>query len=268
MTGAVRNRGGMPSFIALLAATLVVFTASPAAAVPAVPPTTTEVIAGQYLVTIAPVDHGSERVVAAQLASAHHLTVLHLYEHAVQGFAARMTDDEAGALRADPRVTAVEPDRSAHLDVRNVSPESDPPTRFASEPSAPASGSGVRVYVIDTGVDADAPALVGRASLGVDVVGTPITGTACNAARYRDRRRHRGRVQRYRTRCRHRRIASARLRRNREYVESARGDRLGHGQRGEARGRDCERECRRQRRSRRRDPTFDRERADVRGRGG
>ena len=194
MTGAVRNRGGMPSFIALLAATLVVFTASPAAALPAVPPTTTEVIAGQYLVTIAPVDHGSERVVAAQLASAHHLTVLHLYEHTVQGFAARMTDDEAGTLRANPprHRRRARPQRASRC--RDVSPESDPPTRFRVRAVGPGLGEwSARLR------DRHGRGCRRACARGACVVGCRRRRHAdhrhgVQRARYRDRRRHRART--------------------------------------------------------------------------
>ena len=51
---------------------------------------------------------------AGDLAQAHGGNVTHVYQHALKGFAVRLSPGEAADLASDPRVAYVEPDRVMH----------------------------------------------------------------------------------------------------------------------------------------------------------
>ena len=78
---------------------------------------------------------------------------------ALNGFAAELTDDQAGLLRSDPRVRLVEENA-----VRRVAG-----TRVSSPPMAPvrsSGGAGVVVGVVDTGIWPESPLFASSADLG------------------------------------------------------------------------------------------------------
>jgi hypothetical protein len=66
-------------------------------------------IPDQYIVVLRD-DVVSPRAAAADLASRHPVSVLHVYEHALKGFAARVPSGRVAALQADSRVLYVQPD--------------------------------------------------------------------------------------------------------------------------------------------------------------
>ncbi|GAA3467749.1 S8 family serine peptidase [Nonomuraea roseola] len=109
-----------------------------------------------YLVTAA------GRAEARALLTDGHLRVRRYYTSALPGFATWLTDHEAAALRTDPRVRSVEPDREVRaLDL--------PPL---GEPSSPSlAGEGVTVYVLDTGVDVTRKQFGDRAWRAFDATG-------------------------------------------------------------------------------------------------
>ncbi|MHC4794625.1 MAG: S8 family serine peptidase, partial [Planctomycetota bacterium] len=87
----------------------------------------------------------------------------HRYRHAIVGFAGAFSPAEAGRLASDPRVVAVDPDLGGRLD--GADDRIDPPWehRRISSPDGDAvaldrcgaTGAGVTVVVIDSGVKAD-----------------------------------------------------------------------------------------------------------------
>lgn len=113
--------------------------------------------------------------------------VTHVYEHALNGFAATLTDSLLTLLRGDARVRAVELDRTVRasetqtptptwgqdrVDQRNL-----PLDRAYSYTST---GSGVDAYVVDTGILTTHPDFGGRAIHGTDTVDGDADATDCN----------------------------------------------------------------------------------------
>lgn len=112
-----------------------------------------------------------------RLVSAHGGTLLYRYEHALKGFAARLSPAAAEALRHNPNVAYVEPDAIVYpADVQSGAPwgldridQYDLPLNDSYAYSS--YGAGVTAYVIDTGIDTAHPEFGGRASVGYDALG-------------------------------------------------------------------------------------------------
>jgi subtilisin family serine protease len=147
-------------------------------------------IANQYIVVFnewatGPAGEFSQSAQAAeQLTLAFGGRVKHVYKHALNGYAAEMSEAEALAISEDPRVAYVEEDGEMSL----VATQSNPPWGLdrIDQRNRPLSGtytynwtgSGVRAYVIDTGIRTTHTQFGGRASAVYDVNGG--NGQDCN----------------------------------------------------------------------------------------
>src|SRR3982751_6170624 len=122
--------------------------------------------------------------VASELAATHQGRLNHVYQHAINGFAVEMTEQQAEALSQDFRVKYVEEDGVVTLDTT----QSNPPWGLdrIDQRNLPLSatytynwtGSGVRAYVIDTGIRTSHTQFGGRASNVFDAFGG--NGVDCN----------------------------------------------------------------------------------------
>lgn len=109
--------------------------------------------------------------VARQLTAAHRGRLRFVYETAIRGFAASLSDDAADALRRNPNVAYVEPDREVTLFDTQVNPPAWGIDRIdqrvlplSGSYTYPNTGASVNVYVLDTGIRLSHTEFGGRAS--------------------------------------------------------------------------------------------------------
>jgi len=118
---------------------------------------------------------------ANSLAAMHGAAVKYTYRHAINGAAMRMSEAAARALARDPRVRYVEQDAMSYI----VADQSNPPAwgiDRADERQLPLDnnyhwdfdGSGVNIYVIDTGIRTTHNDFNGRASWGIACIGSEV----------------------------------------------------------------------------------------------
>jgi subtilisin family serine protease len=122
--------------------------------------------------------------VASEMVATHRGQLKHLYQHALNGFAVQMTPEDAEALSQDFRVKYVEEDGVVTADAT----QSNPPWGLdrIDQRARPLNaiynsnwtGSGVRAYVIDTGIRTTHTQFGGRASNVFDAFGG--NGVDCN----------------------------------------------------------------------------------------
>lgn len=110
--------------------------------------------------------------------------VKHVYQHALNGYAAEMSEEAALALSKDSRVAFVEEDSIMHTTVtqNNATWGLDRIDQRALPLSTTYThnftGAGVHAYIIDTGIRTTHTQFGGRASVGFDAVGG--NGQDCN----------------------------------------------------------------------------------------
>ncbi|MEK6410976.1 MAG: S8 family peptidase [Acidobacteriota bacterium] len=133
-------------------------------------------IPNQYIVVLNDDISGSEVASrAAEMARASGGIVSHIYRYSLTGFSARMSEAAAIALSLDPRVEFVEEDGEVFPGTTQLNPPSWGLDRIDqrdlpvdSSYSYTKDGTGVNVYVIDTGMRLTHQDFGGRAYLGAD----------------------------------------------------------------------------------------------------
>ncbi|MFJ5779340.1 S8 family peptidase [Streptomyces sp. NPDC093094] len=135
-------------------------------------------VGGSYLVTLG-ADTGASSAEGRGIAGAYGARISHIYGTVLNGYAVRATAGQAGRLAADPRVASVAQDTRMAVEGTQKNPPSWGLDRV-DRPNLPLDrryiwpengGSGVTVYVIDTGVRTTHRDFGGRARHGWDFVG-------------------------------------------------------------------------------------------------
>src|SRR6185436_6094479 len=124
--------------------------------------------------------------IADDLSVKHHGKIKHLYDKALKGFAAEISDADAAALADDYRVKYVEEDGIASIDTTQTGATWG--LDRIDQRNLPLDGSytynttatNVHAYIIDTGILITHTQFGGRASVGVDEVGDGQNGIDCN----------------------------------------------------------------------------------------
>ena len=151
-----------------------------------------DVVPGQYVVLFRRERMAASTVTAGELAArklAGGRGVLRrTFTHAVQGFAAELSDSAVAALQADPDVALVATDPVVHASAGQV--ETSAPwgldridqmwLTLDGQYHYTASGAGTSVYIVDTGINLTHTEFGGRAVTGVDYVTSGGTATDCN----------------------------------------------------------------------------------------
>jgi subtilisin family serine protease len=148
-----------------------------------------ELIPGQYIVVFRG-DVRDVKSVAKALAGKHRAKLRRTYEAALKGMAIELPDTAAAALRQEPAVEYVEQNQVVRADAGLiVQPGATAGLDRVDQRFLPLSGTysytsdgtGVRVYIIDSGLNFGHSDFGGRAVLGTDVSWAPITdGVDCN----------------------------------------------------------------------------------------
>lgn len=142
-------------------------------------------IEGQYIVVFKDnVAAHNVPSMASSMAQAQRGQVIHSYSNVIKGFAAKMSKEAAAELAKDLNVAFVEPDQKVYAIATQSNPtwgldrvdQSNLPLDNAYTYNF--DGSGVRAYIIDTGIRTSHAEFGGRASAGFDAFGG--NGQDCN----------------------------------------------------------------------------------------
>ncbi len=137
-----------------------------------------QLIPNRFIVTVAP------RTDPGGVASAAGIRADRVYRRVLNGFVATLSELTQSRLLNDYRVVRIEQDRQVTMSVASKSWGLDRIDQRAlplnNTYNAPGTGTGVSVFVVDSGIRFDHTMFGGRALRGIDVVGDGYNGADCN----------------------------------------------------------------------------------------
>lgn len=144
-----------------------------------------QTIPGRYIVVFRRSVKDADRD-AVRIAGIHRGKLKHVYRSALKGMALDLPDAAVAALRADPSVAYVEADQIAHIVTEQAGATwgldraDQRALPLTTTYSYFANGTGVRVYIIDTGINFGHAEFGGRAVTGIDQVSAGGSAADCN----------------------------------------------------------------------------------------
>ncbi|HVL90176.1 MAG TPA: S8 family serine peptidase, partial [Actinomycetota bacterium] len=144
------------------------------------------VIPNQYIVVFHDTLVSDVGVAASTMARENDARIQFVYQHALKGFSAEMSPAAAAKMALDRRVAWIEPDQEMEL----IATQSNPPWGLdrIDQRDRPlnqsyvynATGSGVKSYIIDTGIRRTHADFGGRAIVGYDAITSGGSANDCN----------------------------------------------------------------------------------------
>ncbi|HVG57275.1 MAG TPA: S8 family serine peptidase [Hyalangium sp.] len=147
-------------------------------------------IAGEFIVVLKETPPGSTprpvQPLAQQLSTQYGGTAFTIYEHALRGFASKMTEDQAKAMSNDGEVAYVQQNQeivafdtqsNATWGLDRIDQRDLPLDKTYSYN---VQGKGVHAYIIDTGIRVSHSEFEGRADVGFDAINDGQKGNDCN----------------------------------------------------------------------------------------
>ncbi|HEX6289134.1 MAG TPA: S8 family peptidase [Herpetosiphonaceae bacterium] len=171
-------------FVSALMLSVGVLASAPAAASATFIPAPRNAIADQYIVVLKDGAGANAGSVAADV-GAH---PKYVYDAALNGFAATLSQGQLRALQKHPRVAYIEQDQEVSIEMTQPVSGGQWGLDRIDQPNLPLNGtyvfntmaSNVTVYLLDTGIYLNHWEFGGRAAIAYDVLGTPNPGGDCN----------------------------------------------------------------------------------------